>query len=290
MIFEHEIPSGSKLYFGKSAKLKRNLENKIGQILANDGYEEIVTPIFSYYQHQSIEDETKLINISDESNNQITLRADSTLDAVRIITKRLGRTTTHKKWFYIQPVFSYPNEEQNQIGCEWIEHEGVCDVVELAVKIVNQIGIDPILQISNINIAKKISKELKLDEKIFQKGEVSKLFDLKLDWLDALLWANNVQDLENAKSILPQFLNSEIEKLIEVASQVKYSNVIVAPLYHSSLKYYEDIYFRFFEANEIIIKGGRYLSKNPNKEEINSLGFAIYTDTLINFLEEKNES
>ena len=286
MIFEHEIPTGSKLYFGKTAKLKRSLENQISEILANDGYEEIVTPIFSYYQHQSIEDETKLIKIADEANNQITLRADSTLDAVRIITKRLGRTTNHRKWFYVQPVFSYPNEEQNQIGCEWIEHDQVCDVVDLAVKIVNQLQIEPVLQISNINITKIISKQLKVDERIFQKGEVDKLFDMKLEWLDTLLWANSIEDLENAKPKLPNFLKSEIEKLIDVASKIQYSNLVVAPLYHSSLKYYEDIYFRFFEANEIIIKGGRYLSKNQNTENINSLGFAIYTDTLINFLEE----
>ena len=107
MIFEHEIPKGSRLYFGKTAKLKRELENKISDILYENNFEEIVSPNFSYSQHQSITDEKKLINFSDVQNNQVSLRADSTLDVVRIITKRLGRTTTHKKWFYVQPVFSY---------------------------------------------------------------------------------------------------------------------------------------------------------------------------------------
>jgi len=33
MILEHEIPNGSRLYFGKTAKKKRELENKVSQIL-----------------------------------------------------------------------------------------------------------------------------------------------------------------------------------------------------------------------------------------------------------------
>ena len=59
MIFEHEIPNGSRLYFGKSAKAKRALENKVCEILDNRDFEEILTPNFSYSQHQSIECEKK---------------------------------------------------------------------------------------------------------------------------------------------------------------------------------------------------------------------------------------
>ena len=118
MIHEHEIPSGSKIYFGQLAKKKRDLENKASEFLESCGFEQIVTPNFSYQTHQSIDDTTKLIKINDGENNSITLRADSTLDVVRLITKRLGRTTMHKKWFYIQPIFyilqqRYIKSEQN---------------------------------------------------------------------------------------------------------------------------------------------------------------------------------
>ena len=71
MIFEHEIPEGSRLYFGKAAKAKRELEYKISSLLDENGFEEIVTPNFSYSGHQSIDDETTLITLSDESNNQL---------------------------------------------------------------------------------------------------------------------------------------------------------------------------------------------------------------------------
>ena len=39
MIFEHEIPKGSRLYFGKTAKAKRVLENSVCEILEKNGFE-----------------------------------------------------------------------------------------------------------------------------------------------------------------------------------------------------------------------------------------------------------
>ena len=100
MILEHEIPDGSKLYFGDSAKKKREIEHVASEVLSAEGFEEIVTPLFSYHQHQSISNERELIRVNDRANYNMSLRADSTIDVVRIINKRLGRNTTHKKWFY----------------------------------------------------------------------------------------------------------------------------------------------------------------------------------------------
>ena len=97
MILEHEIPNGTKLYFGQSAKVKRRIENIASEILYDNGYEEIVTPLFSYHQHLSIADDKELIRVNDAKNNTLSLRADSTVDVVRIISKRLGRNTKHKK-------------------------------------------------------------------------------------------------------------------------------------------------------------------------------------------------
>ena len=47
MILEHEIPVGSKLYFGNTAKIKRKIESVASDILDKNGFEEIVTPFFS---------------------------------------------------------------------------------------------------------------------------------------------------------------------------------------------------------------------------------------------------
>ncbi|MEJ2488611.1 MAG: ATP phosphoribosyltransferase regulatory subunit, partial [Sulfurovaceae bacterium] len=106
MIFEHEIPSGSKLYFGKSAKIKREIEAKASTLLEELGFEEIVTPIFSYHQHDAFDDVSELIRLNDAGNHTVTLRADSTPDVFRIATKRLARSQENKKWFYIQPTLA----------------------------------------------------------------------------------------------------------------------------------------------------------------------------------------
>ncbi|WP_297483317.1 ATP phosphoribosyltransferase regulatory subunit, partial [Sulfurimonas sp.] len=152
MILEHEIPHGSKLYFGKSAKVKRDIERVASDILDANGFEEIVTPIFSYHQHKSIADERELIRINDEKNNSLSLRADSTIDVVRIIEKRLGKNTTQKKWFYIQPVFTYPTTEQYQVGVEFMGEKKLSSVASLAIDIFEKLEVKPLMQISNIKI------------------------------------------------------------------------------------------------------------------------------------------
>ena len=281
MIFEHEIPKGSRLYFGASAKRKRVLENQVCDILENSGFEEILTPNFSYSQHQAIANEKKLIKFSDEQNEQVSLRADSTLDVVRIITKRLGRTTTHKKWFYVQPIFTYPSKEEYQIGCEWIDHNNIADVMNLTAKILKALKIEPILQISNINIPMLVSKELNLDIDLFKNGEIATLFKLNCEWLNKLIKVKDIKSLENVIKIVPVSIKAELEKLLSKAKEVDYGNIIIAPLYYGALRYYDGIYYRVINDNLTLCNGGVYSS-----EGISSLGFALYTDNLLKILED----
>lgn len=281
MIFEHEIPKGSRLYFGSMAKAKRRLENQVCDILDNCGFEEILTPNFSYSQHQAIANEKKLIKFSDEQNEQVSLRADSTLDVVRIITKRLGRTTTHKKWFYVQPIFSYPSKEEYQIGCEWIDHDNISDIMNLTADILKALNIKPIFQISNINIPKLVANELNIDLELFKNGEIATLFKLNCEWLNKLIKVKDIKSLEDVISIIPNSIKIELEKLLQKAKEVDYSNIIIAPLYYGSLRYYDGIYYRVINDNLTICKGGMYSS-----EGMNSLGFALYTDNLLKILED----
>ena len=280
MIFEHEIPKGSRLYFGKTAKAKRVLENSVCEILEKNGFEEILTPNFSYSQHQSIEDNKKLIKFSDEENEQVSLRADSTLDVVRIITKRLGRATNHRKWFYIQPIFSYPSKEDYQIGCEWIEHNNISDIMNLTADILRAIKIEPILQISNINIPKLISTELNISIDILKNGDISELLKLDCDWLNNLLRVKDIKSLENIIEKVPNILKKELEILLEKSKEVKYSNIIIAPMYYGSLKYYNGVYYRVIDKNLVLCRGGMY-----ETDGISALGFALYTDNLLKMLE-----
>ena len=280
MIFEHEIPTGSKLYFGKIAKDKRDLEYKASSFLQDAGFEEIITPNFSYSGHQSIDDSKQLITLNDEANNTVALRADSTLDVVRIITKRLGRATEHKKWFYIQPVFTYPSNEKYQIGAEWIGHNNISDIINLNCDLLKQLELKPLVQIANINIPLIIAKQWDIDISLFKNGEIGTLFELNLPWLSKLINVKTAEELEKLMDIIPECLISECKKLIDISCNISYENVNISPIYYSAMKYYDDIYYRVLEDNLTIARGGGYKSNG-----VNSLGFALYTDNLLKSLE-----
>jgi len=275
LIKEHEIPNGSKLYFSKSAKTKREIENKIASFLYQNGFEEIVTPFFSYTSHLSIDDETKLIKLNDENNNSLTLRYDSTIDVARIVTKRLGRTTSHKKWFYIQPIFSYPTIEEYQIGIEWLNENDFLKIVLLATDILKLLNLNYTFQLCNINIPYILTKELGLDIDIFKNGDLYKLFG-KYQWLDDLIKAKDIQTLQKLKKSLPSYIYDEVNDLINIAKQIDYKQIIISPLFYAPLKYYNNFYFRVLEKNFVILKGGSY--KNDG---LNSIGFSINIDNLI---------
>ena len=282
MIDEHEIPTGSRLYFGKSAKLKRNIEATASKLLENAGFEEIVTPFFSYHQHVSL-DEKELIRFSDETNNLISLRADSTLDVVRLMTKRLGRSTKQNKWFYIQPVFRYPSLEVNQIGAEFIGSDNLSLSIGICVEVFKKFDLNPLVHISNIKIPKLIAKELSLDLSVFERSELQKILSLDITWLEKLACLQNPEDINEVIEIVPENIKVELQKMKVLYEKLDYKNVYLSPLYYVNMRYYDELFFRVIEKNSTLAKGGSYES-----EGIESTGFALYTDALIeNIMKEK---
>ena len=276
MAYEHEIPKGSRLYFGASAALKREIENKASQILSAKGYEEIVTPHFSYEQHQSIDGERELIRFGDVSNNTIALRADSTLDVVRLITSRLGRSTDHKKWFYIQPIFKYPANEQYQIGIEDIGSLDLGDKLQDVIAIFQKLDIKPTIQISNIKIPQLIAEALGVEYKDLGSNNLEVLLNIESDWLKELIYVHTVEDAKKVLSIVPDDIKAELEKLITLCEKLEYENLVIAPLYYAKMKYYDSLFFRAFIGNNVVARGGIY-----EDQGLSSCGAALYTDNII---------
>lgn len=280
MMLEHEIPSGTKLYFGKTAKIKREIEATASDVLYGAGYEELITPLFSYHQHLSIADEKELIRVNDTQNYQLTLRADSTIDVVRLLDKRLGRNTTHQKWFYIQPIYMYPSKEIYQIGAEYIGEKNLSSVLQSTIDIVNALEIKPLLQISNIRIPQLISKELGIDLEDFKHINIQKLLDNKVSWLKEIIYLERLEDIDAVIEVVPDVIKYELRRMKELAENIEYDNFVLAPLYYAKMLYYDELYFRMIEKNDVYARGGRYVN-----DEITSVGFALYTDKIIEKLE-----
>jgi len=276
MILEHEIPNGSKLYFGKSAKIKRKIEQIASEVLDANGYEEIVTPVFSYHQHKSIADEKELIRINDGKNYALSLRADSTIDVVRIIEKRLGSNTTQKKWFYIQPVFTYPTNEQYQVGVEYMGETKLSSVMNLAAEIFQKLGVNPLVQISNMKIPEILVgmfDELTIDD--FRHINIDKFISLGVEWLTKLVYLQHIEQIEELLEIVPNEIKTELLKMKELCNETSCKNSVLAPMYYAKMLYYDELFFRCIVGNEVYARGGRYKSS-----DLTSVGFAIYTDAI----------
>jgi len=274
MVYEHEIPSGSKLYFGESAKIKREIEFVSAELLDNLGFAEIVTPLFSYHQHESFDDKKPLLKLNDEQNHEVTLRADSTADVVRIVTKRLGRSTESKKWFYIQPTVTFPTKEQYQIGAEVIDGSFE-EVAKTAVMLLAEMDAKPVMQIANIRIPHLLNEKYGVSLDVLKSMHIEQIMGTDLPWIEQLVRMNAVSDLDDL-SAFPNDIKVELEKIKEATKSVKYDNMVVSPLFYAKMRYYDSLTFRMFEENALLAMGGIYTI-----DGVEAAGFALYTDECI---------
>ena len=274
MIFEHEIPSGSKLYFGESARIKREIEFVAAEMLENLGFEEIVTPLFSYHQHECFEDRKPLVRLNDAQNHEVTLRADSTADVVRIVTKRLGRTTESKKWFYIQPTVTFPTQEQYQIGAE-ILGGSFEQIVRTSSMLLEQIGAKPVMQVANIRIPHLLNEKYGISLELLKSMHIEQIIKSDFPWIEQLVKINTAADLEDL-SMFPDDLKAELEKLKSATEGVTYEPLVISPLFYAKMRYYDSLTFRMFEGNSLLATGGIYTI-----DGVEAAGFALYTDACI---------
>lgn len=280
MILEHEIPEGGKLYFAESAKLKRHIESVASNVLVAQGFDEIVTPHFSFANHQAVDNVSSLIRLSNSENDSLVLRADSSLDVVRLITKRLGRLTQQSQWFYIQPVFSYPSSERYQIGAESIDSQNIEEIIDVVVSILHQLGLEGECELGNVAIPRKIASLCNIDLMQVDDTHYRYLRSLEESWIEPLLDVCDVEDIYSLT--LPTSLYDEVELLANTAKKLTIP-VNLSPLFHPTFTYYHDIIFRIEVAQKTVAMGGRYHS-----EGMPAVGFSLYTDTLIEILSQKN--
>jgi len=273
MVYEHEIPSGSKLYFGASATLKRRIEAIAAETLANEGYEEIVTPLFSYHQHEAFDDTRTLVRLNDAENHEVSLRADSTADVIRIVTKRLGRSSEAKKWFYIQPVVSFATKESYQVGAE--ELGGSFEATtQTAVRLLEALAIRPLLQLSNMRIPLMLHRTYGIELDALKAMHVEQL-ERQQAWMQQLIAIESIEDLRDVSSY-PEDIARELEALRQAAQAVDYAPMTIAPLYYAKMRYYDGLVFRMIDKHRIVAQGGTY-----RIDTVQASGFALDVDACI---------
>ena len=156
----------------------------------------------------------------------------------------------------------------------------MANVLNQAIAIFANLGISPLLQISNINIPKILAEMLDLNLDDFRHINIEKFLSLGIEWLTKLVYLQRVDQIDEVTALVPDPIKAELLKIKELCSDLSYANTVIAPLYYAKMLYYDELYFRMIEGNEIYARGGRY-----RNDEITSVGFAIYTDTLIETLD-----
>lgn len=292
MILSHEIPQGCKLYFGKNAKFKRELESLASAILYQNGYEEIVTPTFAYLKHQRDTHSREVVRTNNQYNHQIALRNDSTIDTIRLLAPHLREATIGKRWFYIQPIFIYPTTEVHQIGVENLENCDILPFIQISLQLLNGIAnftessniqnIKASLQLANVKIPQICAEIFRIPLTAFEKidiGAIENANPLMAKLLRVYNQETLKEFLQDSTYNLPSELKLELEKLYNLASEIHYAHCIVSPLYYAPMSYYKGLFFRFFANNTTLILGGEY-----KISEQNACGFGVYTDNLIQFI------
>ncbi|SFV56360.1 ATP phosphoribosyltransferase regulatory subunit, divergent variant [hydrothermal vent metagenome] len=153
-------------------------------------------------------------------------------------------------------------------------------MLQSAIDIVKALEIKPLLQLSNIRIPQLISKELNIDLDDFKHINIQKLLDTKVSWLKDIIYLDKLEDIDAVIAVVPDIIKVELERIKELAQNIDYDNFVIAPLYYAKMLYYDELYFRMIEKNDVYARGGRYIN-----DEVTSVGFALYTDKIIEKLE-----
>jgi hypothetical protein len=150
-------------------------------------------------------------------------------------------------------------------------------LINTLVNIVSNFNIKPVLQVSNIKIPKILSQKLDIPIENFKSSNISQLLIVDNEWLKKLLYVHKVSDInEELLSQIPSDIKDELILLKNSVLGIDYDNIVLSPLYYTKLKYYDELYFRVFDENRVIARGGTY-----KDDDLISSGFAIYTDELV---------
>ena len=149
-----QIPLGTQLLFGKAAKKRRRMERAIFSVFEHWNYEEIIPPIFDYYdvftKGMGAELEERLYRFVDREGHILALRPEFTSLVAKSAATRLADQPKPLRLCYCGEVLRYEaprggrQREFFQIGVENIGGERVksdAEVILVAVESLKKLGI-----------------------------------------------------------------------------------------------------------------------------------------------------
>jgi len=150
-----QIPLGTQVLFGKAAKRRRQIERAIFSVFEKWNYEEIIPPIFDYYdvfsKGMGAELEDTLYRFIDREGNILALRPEFTSLVAKTVATRLSDLPKPLRLCYCGEVLRYEaprggrQREFFQIGIEHVGGKRItsdAEVLRVAIESLRNLGIN----------------------------------------------------------------------------------------------------------------------------------------------------
>lgn len=178
-----QTPQGTRDYLPAECAEKRRVENAVRTEFLRNGYLEIETPSFEYYDvftHDAVPYvQENMIKFFDLKGRILALRPDSTGPIARMAVTKLLEQQDVLRLFYIQNAFGFLGQgltgktEFTQAGVELIGENGAqadAEVIALAIQSLLNLGLKGFkIDIGQVGYFKALMNECELDERSVEK-------------------------------------------------------------------------------------------------------------------------
>jgi ATP phosphoribosyltransferase regulatory subunit len=245
-----QIPPGTQILIGRAARRRRVLERAISSVFEGWSYEEIIPPIFDYYDvfAKGWGQEEQIYRFIDREGNILALRPEFTSLVAKTVATRLVASPKPIRLYYSGEVLRFEKpkggrqREFAQIGIEHYGSSGKSADVEIlliAVETLQRLGIQTF--------------QINLGSVDFFGGIVDRM-ELPKDQIDALKEVLNIKDQPGLEALLQTLpLDDRRKKILRAVPHLTGGRPVIAearglvknPRSVESLDHLEEIYSIF---------------------------------------------
>ncbi|MDR0919338.1 MAG: ATP phosphoribosyltransferase regulatory subunit [Oscillospiraceae bacterium] len=293
-------PEGMRDTLFEECKIRRQTENTLFDIAEKNGYREISTPIFEFYDvfdHRKLNfPQENLYKFTDNKGRLMVLRPDVSLPIARSAATRLRNEELPLRLFYAQDVFRVNNSDtgkkssMRQVGAELIGNADDLEIFSLATDFLKSFNKPFTLEIGHIGIFKHLTKKLKENEEFEKLDTVRNLIarknspelnnmdiDTALKQLPKMFGKAEV--FEKCNGLYPEDILDYLKDLYEKLS--KDNDVIIDLGLVNKINYYTGVVFKGYVGGVEVLSGGRYDDLiGKFGYNVPAMGFALYLDDI----------
>ena len=174
-----EVPPGVACFFGREARLRRDIERRVATVFTGWSYEEIVLPLFDFddvFTRGRGHDRAArrgIYRFVGRDGEVLALRPDFTALVAKVVVSRLGARELPLRLFYSGDVLRYQppragqQEELFQIGLEHFGggEQADVEVLLVAIEAMSSVGLDDALvTLGHIGIALSLLRSVSASE------------------------------------------------------------------------------------------------------------------------------